>query len=200
VDRVSDSLQRLKEDYIRSVYIDVSKAYTVEIDGKADHAMAANDPFVLAGISSRNISITVSEPATLKFWCSTNPDARLETARSLVASRADELQPVVDLAIRDTDVHNSTISNYSEYTMVTFYIDNGLDQDVSVQVFGNRIDSVTKAVYIGLAFNVGAGAATAKAVVASATGIMPYMFVRMTASIAPASGEVNVYAISQYTS
>jgi len=199
-DRLSDYLQRLKADYIRSVYIDVSKAYTVELDGKADHAMAANDPFVLAGISCRNISITVSEPASLKFWSSTNPNARLETAKSLVISQADELQPFDDESIRDTNAHNSLIFDYSEYTMVTFYVDNDLDQDVSAQVFGNHVNSVTKAVNIGAAFNVSAGDAVAKAITAQATGMMPYMFVRVTASSTPTTGNVNVYAICRYTS
>ena len=199
-DRLSDSLQRLETDYIRSVYIDVSKAYTVEIDGKADHAMAANDPFVLSGISCRNVSVTVSEPATLKFWSSTNPDARLETAKSLVVSQADELQLFTEESIRDKSAHNSLIFDYSEYTMVTFYVDNDLNQDVSAQVFGNRTNSVTKAVNIGAAFNVAADDAVAKAVTASATGMMPYMFVRVTASVTPSSGNVNVYAICRYTS
>ena len=200
VDRISDSLQRLKVEYIRSVHIDVSKSYTVETDGKADYAMIANDPFVLTGISCRNISITVSEPASLKFWGSTSPNARLETAKSLVISQADELQPFDDESIRDTNAHNSLIFDYSEYTMVTFYVDNDLDQDVSAQVFGNHVNSVTKAVNIGAAFNVSAGDAVAKAITAQATGMMPYMFVRVTASSTPTTGNVNVYAICRYTS
>ena len=199
-DRLSDSLERLGAEYIRSLYVQVSKAYSVEIDGKADHSMSANDPFTVQGISCRTISVTVTEAATLKLWSSTNSNAKLESSESLVVAQADELQPFSDKVIRDTSAHNSDILNYNEYTMVTFYVDNDLDKDVSAQVFGNRTESVTKAVSIGSAFNVTAGDAVAKAITSQATGMMPYMFVRVTASSAPTTGNVNVYAICRYTS
>ena len=199
-DMLSDSLDRLKKDFIRSINLTVSKAYTVEVDGKADHAMAADDTLVEAGISCRTISITVIEVANLKFWGSTNPNATLEGSQSLVVAPADEIQVFTNKVIRDTKAHNSVIADYSRYTMVTFYVANGMNQDVTAQVYGTRSNSVSGAVTIGGSFNVAAADAVAKAISASATGMMPYMFVRLTAGTIPSTGNADAYAICRYTS
>ena len=74
-------------------------------------------------------------------------------------------------------------------------MDNGLDQDVSAQVFGNRANSVTGAVNIGDAFTVTAGDTRAKAITVEGTGMMPYLFVRVTASTTPTSGVLDAYVI-----
>ena len=198
-DMLSDSLDRLKKDFIRSINLTVSKAYTVEVDGKADHAMAADDTLVEAGISCRTISITVIEVANLKFWGSTNPNATLRSAKAAVTPSPDEIQVFTDEAIRDVAAHDSLIANYASYTSVTFYVKNGLDKDISARVYGNRVNSVTGAVTIGDAFTVSTADETAKGILASATGIMPFMFMRLTPTDIPTSGVVNVYAICRYT-
>ena len=192
-DQLSDSLERLKVGSIRSISVNVTKAYVIEVDDKADHSMSANDTLVLTGISCRKVSITVSEPAKLKFWSSTNPNAVLEGA-NLAVVLVDETQLFTDEAIRDTNAHNSAVYK-SDYPSLSFFVDNSLDQDVSAQVFGNRVDSVTGAVNIGDAFTVTAGDTRAKAITIEGTGMMPYLFVRVTAGTTPTSGHVNTYVI-----
>jgi hypothetical protein len=192
-DRLSDSLERLKSDSIRSISVNVTKAYVIEVDDKADHSMSADDTLVLTGISCRKISITVTEPAKMKFWGSTNPNAVLEGA-NLAVVLVDESQLFTDKKIRDMNAHNSDIYK-SDYPSLSFFVDNDLDQDVSAQVFGNRVNSVTGAVNIGDAFTVSAGDTRAKAITIDGTGMMPYLFVRVTASTTPTSGHVNTYVI-----
>lgn len=192
-DRLSDSLGRLKSDSIRSISVNVTKAYSIEVDAKADHSMSADDTLVLSGISCRSIAITVDEPAKLKFWGSTNPNAVLEGA-NLSVVLVDETQLFTDETIRDTNAHDSTIYK-SDYPSLSFFVDNGLDQDVSAQVFGNRANSVTGAVNIGDAFTVTAGDTRAKAITVEGTGMMPYLFVRVTASTTPTSGVLDAYVI-----
>ena len=198
-DQMNDALENMTANAIRSIYVSVSKAYTVEVDGKADHAMAANDALVEAGISCSYIAVTVTEAANLKFWGSTNPNATLRSAKAAVTPSRDEIQVFSDEAIRVVAAHDSLIANYASYTSVTFYIENGLDKDISARVYGNRVNSVTGAVTIGDAFTVSTADETAKSILASATGMMPYMFVRLTPTVIPTSGVLNVYAICRYT-
>ena len=192
-DRLSDSLERLKSDSIRSISVNVTKAYVIEVDDKADHSMSADDTIVLIGISCRKVSVTVTEPAKMKFWGSTNPNAVLEGA-NLAVELVDETQLFTDEEIRDTNAHNSDIYK-SDYPSLSFFVDNDLDQDVSAQVFGNRANQVTGAVNIGDAFTVTAGDTRAKAITVDGTGMMPYLFVRVTAGTAPTLGHVNTYVI-----
>jgi hypothetical protein len=192
-DRLSDSLERLKANSIRSISVNVTKAYVIEVDNKADHSMSADDTLVLTGISCRKISITVSEPAKMKFWGSTNPNAVLEGA-NLAVVLVDETQLFTNEEIRDANAHDSDIYK-SDYPSLSFFVDNDLDQDVSAQVFGNRANQVAGAVNIGDAFTVTAGDTRAKAITIDGTGMMPYLFVRVTASITPTSGHVNTYVI-----
>jgi len=71
----------------------------------------------------------------------------------------EEKQIVTSLAIRDTNPHDPVsdplynfIYNSHRYKIDTFFIENTLDQSVSVQIMGNRINSVVGAVTVGSPF------------------------------------------------
>lgn len=86
---LSDSLMRLGQLYMRSIYVDTKKPFSVELDGKGKHSVGADDFFARKGIQCRRVLIDVDEPTSLKFWSSTNPDASLNEARKTVTTGED---------------------------------------------------------------------------------------------------------------
>ena len=78
---------------------------------------------------------------------------------------------------------------------VTVFVDNGLDQDVTVQVKGNRVESTEKAVDVGSSFTVSAGGSGARTLTPDSSGYLPYIYVELSCSTAPSSGSVSAYLI-----
>jgi len=58
-----------------------------------------------------------------------------------VLSKTYETQIFTDEKIRDVVAHNSSIVDCRIYNLVTFFVINDLNQSVTVQVKGNRIDA-----------------------------------------------------------
>ena len=85
-DKLSDSLIALNGLYVRSLYIDCNKKFTVQLDGKSTHTIAADDFFSRKGIQCQRVFIDVDESTKLKFWASTNPDATIEEMRNVVVT------------------------------------------------------------------------------------------------------------------
>jgi hypothetical protein len=79
--------------------------------------------------------------------------------------------------------------------VVTVYVENGLDQPVTVQILGATSSSPSFTVPIGSGFTVSAGAADAKTLVPESSGWLPYITVSLACSTAPTSGTVNVKLI-----
>ena len=104
---------------------------------------------------------------------------------------------VMHLEIRDTDPHDSDIASCRAHTIITVFVDNDLNQDVSVQVKGNRVNSVTGAVNIGSAFTVAADDRESRTLTPDTSGWLPYIFVTVTASVAPTEDAINVYIIKK---
>ena len=98
-----------------------------------------------------------------------------------------------DVEIRDTDPHDSDISDVQNFDIITIFVDNDLNQDVSVQVKGNRVNSVTGAVNIGSAFTVAADDRESRTLTPDTSGWLPYIFVTVTAPVAPTEDAINVY-------
>jgi len=110
----------------------------------------------------------------------------------------EESQIFTDYAITDTNPHNSSIFNASRYKYATLYIANTLNQSISVQVMTNRANSTTGAVTVGAAFTVAATTGIeARTIIIDNDGYLPYYYLIVTASVAPASGSVNAYAIGR---
>ena len=79
--KLSDSLMSAGQLYARSIYIDTNKAFTVQLDGKTPHSIGDSGFFSRQGIQCRRVEVAVTEPALLKFVCSTNPDASFAEMR-----------------------------------------------------------------------------------------------------------------------
>lgn len=78
---------------------------------------------------------------------------------------------------------------------VTVFVENGLDQDVTVQVKGNRVSSTTGAVNVGSSFVVPKGSCDARTLTPDTSGWLPYVFVEVSCSTAPTSGALSVYLV-----
>ena len=115
-----------------------------------------------------------------------------------VLSKTYETQIFTDEEIRDTNAHKSSIVDCRIYNLVTFFVINDLNQSVTVQVKGNRANSVTGALDIGSSFTVAASDSGAKAIAALVDGVLPYMFAEITAGVAPGSGDLNCYVEKKY--
>ena len=85
-DHLSDSLMAVGQLYARSIYVDCNKKFSVQLDGKSKHTIAADDFFSRKGIQCQRVFIDVDESTKLKFWSSTNPDATIEEMRNVVVT------------------------------------------------------------------------------------------------------------------
>lgn len=109
----------------------------------------------------------------------------------------DENQVFTDEEIRDTNTHNSSIVLGGDYDVFTIFIDNQLDQNVTIQIYGNRIPNVTKAVTIGTEWTVNTTDQGAKTINIINNGWLPYIFIKVTAADTPTSGELNAYVLQR---
>jgi len=87
------------------------------------------------------------------------------------------------------------LSNYFFKPAVTIYVDNGLDQDVTVQIKGNKDKSYTKSINVGSSFTVSANSQDARTLTPDTCGWLPYLTVEVSCSTAPSSGKLNIYRI-----
>jgi hypothetical protein len=121
-DVLSDALMRIGQLYIRSLYIDCNKKFTVQLDGKGTHTIAADDFFSRKGIQCQRVFIDVDESTKLKFWSSTNPDATIEEMRNVVvtgvetplASRQAYWHYRTSFDLNASEIATLTISEISE--------------------------------------------------------------------------------------
>lgn len=101
------------------------------------------------------------------------------------------------LAITDTAAHNSDISDVGRYTIGTFFVNNGLNQAVSAQIYGNITNSTTGAVTIGAAFTVATTDQESRTITSETAGWLPYIYIVITAAVAPASGSITVNLLAK---
>ena len=102
-----------------------------------------------------------------------------------------------DEAIRDIAAHNSVIGDSRYFNIITIWVENGLDQDVSIQVKGNRAISVVGAVDIGAAFDVATVDRESRTIEPVNAGFYPYIFIEVTAAGVPTAGDLNAYLIKK---
>ena len=79
--------------------------------------------------------------------------------------------------------------------VITVFVDNGLDQPVTVQLRANRVRDYAKSVSIGSAFTVGAGSSDARTLDPNTSGWLPYIMAEVWCSTAPTTGAVDVYLV-----
>lgn len=114
-----------------------------------------------------------------------------------VLSESDEEHVIDSLAITDVLAHNSDISDCTLFNMFDVFVVNGLDQQVGVQVKGNRINDVAGAVDVGASFNVATLDSESRTVVPDNDGWLPYIFFEVTAAVIPTDGDIDVYIIKK---
>ena len=78
---------------------------------------------------------------------------------------------------------------------VTIFVENGLDQDVTIQVKGNRVKSTSGAINVGSSFTVAKNSNDARTLTPDTSGWLPYIYVELQCSTAPSSGSVTVYLV-----
>jgi hypothetical protein len=79
--------------------------------------------------------------------------------------------------------------------IVSVFVDNGLDQAVTVQVKANRKKAYAKAVNVGSAFTVSANSTDARTLSPDTCGWLPYIMVEVSCSTAPTTGVLDVYLV-----
>ena len=104
--------------------------------------------------------------------------------------RTNEVDGFLNYDIRDTSVHNSEIANDTTFSIVTLHVSNTLDQDVSIQIKGNILNSREGAIDMSSAFTTLASNYAARTITIQGEGWMPYVYFEATCSTAPTSGNI----------
>jgi hypothetical protein len=93
----------------------------------------------------------------------------------------------------------TTDSLYKGLKVISIFVDNSLDQSVTIQLKANRANSSTGAVNVGSSFSVAASSTDSRSLTPDTAGWLPYLFATVVCSVAPASGNLTVYAIRSKT-
>jgi hypothetical protein len=79
--------------------------------------------------------------------------------------------------------------------VVSVFVDNGLNQAVTVQLKANREGAYAKSVNVGSAFTVNAGSQDSRTLTPDSCGWLPYITVEVSCSTAPTSGTLDIYLV-----
>jgi hypothetical protein len=101
------------------------------------------------------------------------------------------IQQAVQQALQSSPL---VVSNIPKKT-VTVYVENSLDQAVTVQILGAPSNPPSSTVAIGTSFTVNPGSADFRTLIPEQTGWTPYITVSLSASTAPTQGAVKVTLI-----
>ncbi|MEM2534036.1 MAG: hypothetical protein QXK12_08460 [Candidatus Nezhaarchaeales archaeon] len=82
-----------------------------------------------------------------------------------------------------------------ELKLITLFIDNGLNQDVTIQVKGNREKALAKSVNIGSPITVAKNSTDARTLSPDTSGYLPYITLSLVCGVAPTSGSITIYRI-----
>jgi len=104
--------------------------------------------------------------------------------------RMNKNQVMSSLEIRDLSTYISNITDCVDFSVVTIYIANSLDQTLTIQVKGNVEDSKSGAVNIGSTFTVASNDYEARTLEPTDEGWLPYIYFTVVASTEPSSGNV----------
>jgi len=78
---------------------------------------------------------------------------------------------------------------------VTIFVENSLDQDVTVQVKANRVKSTAGAINVGSSFTVTKGSNDARTLTPDTSGWLPYITVTAKCTTAPSTGKLTVWLV-----
>jgi hypothetical protein len=94
-----------------------------------------------------------------------------------------------DEAIRDTNLHTSNISDNRGFIPKTILVENGLDEDVEITIYGSRYSDFSVELQLGVSFNIGAETDD----FATVTDYFPFMRAKAQCTSAPSSGTLNIW-------
>jgi len=95
------------------------------------------------------------------------------------------------LAIRDTSGHNGSTIDLFDFRLKTIIIENGLDQQVTLQCQGSAHDDFSNSFNIGSSFNVAATTDTFQ----TCDSYFPYMRMTAICGSSPTTGDLTVYLV-----
>lgn len=75
--KMSGSLKQYGEDYMRSVFLEVSQDYVWELDDSGKFTSASSKKTMLKKVQFKRLTITVTTAGTLKMVASTNAEMEL---------------------------------------------------------------------------------------------------------------------------
>ena len=103
-----------------------------------------------------------------------------------------EQDALVSKEIRDTAVHRTEIIEIGQFDIVTIWINNELDKDVTVQVKGNFTKTYVNAVNVGNSFTVAANSVEARNLSVYREAWLPFSFCEIVAVQPPTKGAIHV--------
>ena len=103
---------------------------------------------------------------------------------------------IVGLKLRDINAHDSDKATDGRlFNSIQISVDNELDQPVSVQLKGKRHKDIGGEVDIDSAFNAAKEDTTTKCYIASTSCLQPWMWISLSASVAPTTGMLFAYGL-----
>jgi hypothetical protein len=79
--------------------------------------------------------------------------------------------------------------------IISIFVDNGLNQSVTVQLKANREGAYAKSVNVGSAFTVNASGQDSRTLTPDSCGWLPYITVEVSCATAPTSGTLDIYLV-----
>jgi hypothetical protein len=102
-----------------------------------------------------------------------------------------------DFKIRDTKTYTSEISNIADYDVVSFYVNNQLDQPVRLKAFMNKAATTIDAVSVGEEMVIEAQSQDAYTLTPQTSAWLPYLFCEVKCDVAPTNGALNVKVLKR---
>ena len=149
------------------------------------------------GLEHNKFYLSASGGYIYRFFNMAYPSINIDAKGDVLDYRRYATETIVDaLEIRDTNVHDVdtdseiTIGDMSLYNFSSIQIINTLDADITVQVYGNFSNNSTNADTMGAPFIVAASDSETRTIVPSNDGWAPYIYLKITASGVPTTGNV----------
>jgi len=116
----------------------------------------------------------------------------LAELRKPVKKTVIEEDALIGKEIRDTLVHRTKVIDIGDFDIITVFVNNELDQTVTVQAKGNFTPTHVNSVSIGTTFDVAANSVEARNLSVYTTAWMPFSFCELKCATAPTKGAVHV--------
>jgi predicted DNA repair protein MutK len=103
----------------------------------------------------------------------------------------------LDFKIRDNQIHTSEISNIADYDVVTFFVNNELDQQIRIRVFMNKAATTIGAVQLSDEKIVEANTQKAWTINSVVDAWLPYLFLQVNCDTPPTNGSLNIKVLKR---